>query len=138
MDMHIHMSYCKFNAFKALAANYLSIQDHKLFPEIEILMEEVDVTPAEVAEELMKSDISDIALEGLVKFLHEKKIMAIQEKERVEKEVGEGEREGKDDHVEKDKDIVAVNGKHEELLSVVIWLYALHPICISYELIGYL
>nr|GMD22573.1 ATPase, AAA-type, core [Ipomoea batatas] len=52
MDMHIHLSYCKFSAFKQLTVNYLGIHDHELFPEIEELLEEVEVTPAEVAGEV--------------------------------------------------------------------------------------
>ncbi|OMO88239.1 hypothetical protein COLO4_20350 [Corchorus olitorius] len=46
MDMHIHMSYCT----------------------------PIEVTPAEIAEELMKSEDVDIALEGLIKFLLNKKL----------------------------------------------------------------
>ncbi|GJM95032.1 hypothetical protein PR202_ga11725 [Eleusine coracana subsp. coracana] len=54
MDMRIEMSYCRFQAFKVLAKNYLDIDDHELFPEIRRLLdEEVDVTPADVAENLM-------------------------------------------------------------------------------------
>ncbi|KAK3140353.1 hypothetical protein QOZ80_5AG0399750 [Eleusine coracana subsp. coracana] len=54
MDMRIEMSYCRFQAFKVLAKNYLDIDDHELFPEIRRLLgEDVDVTPADVAENLM-------------------------------------------------------------------------------------
>ncbi|XP_019194394.1 PREDICTED: AAA-ATPase At3g50940-like [Ipomoea nil] len=74
MDMHIHLSYCKFSAFKQLAVNYLGIYDHQLFPEIEGLLEEVEVTPAEVAGELMiKSKDTYLSLQGLIQFLHNKK-----------------------------------------------------------------
>ncbi|KAK7291206.1 hypothetical protein RIF29_06161 [Crotalaria pallida] len=69
MDMHIHMSYCSFSGFKTLAANYLRIQDHPLFEDIERLLHEVNATPAEVAGELMKSDNTDGALKGLINFL---------------------------------------------------------------------
>ncbi|KAI5081332.1 hypothetical protein GOP47_0004515, partial [Adiantum capillus-veneris] len=31
MDMHIHLSYCTYEAFNILAANYLSLSEHKLF-----------------------------------------------------------------------------------------------------------
>lgn len=73
MDMHIHMSYCTFHGFKILASNYLEIHDqHHLFEEIESLMKETNVTPAQVAEELMKSEVHDIALEGVVKLLKRK------------------------------------------------------------------
>ncbi|KAM0824559.1 hypothetical protein ACQ4PT_070119 [Festuca glaucescens] len=50
MDMHIHMSYCTPESSKILASNYHSVKDHAMFPEIEQLMEEVQITPAEVAE----------------------------------------------------------------------------------------
>lgn len=75
MDMHIHMSYCTFQGFKTLASNYLEIYDqHNLFGEIESLMEETEVTPAQVAEELMTSEVADIALERVVKLLKRKKL----------------------------------------------------------------
>ncbi|KAF8410566.1 hypothetical protein HHK36_003097 [Tetracentron sinense] len=73
MDMHIHLSYCTNYGFKLLASNYLGIhENHRLFGEIEGLIENAEVTPAEVAEELMKNDNADIALEGLTKFLKRK------------------------------------------------------------------
>ncbi|KAE8710251.1 putative inactive leucine-rich repeat receptor-like protein kinase [Hibiscus syriacus] len=74
MDMHIHMSYCTPGGFRVLASNYLRITHHNLFYEIDELMVEVDVTPAEVAEELMKNEDTDIALEGLIKSLQDKKL----------------------------------------------------------------
>ncbi|XP_024032925.1 AAA-ATPase At5g17760 [Morus notabilis] len=75
MDMHIHMSYCTYHGFKLLASNYLGIHgSHMLFGEIEALMQEAEVTPAQVAEELMKSENTDVALEGLVKLLKRKKM----------------------------------------------------------------
>ncbi|XP_059448007.1 AAA-ATPase At3g50940-like [Corylus avellana] len=69
IDMHIHMSHCTPSGFKILASNYLGIESHSNFTEIEGLLKQVEVTPAEVAEELMKSDDVDIALTGLVSFL---------------------------------------------------------------------
>ncbi|KAJ8649150.1 hypothetical protein MRB53_002173 [Persea americana] len=73
MDMHIHMSYLKASAFGVLASNHLGIEDHQLFEEIRRLLTEVEVTPAEVAEELMKSDNPDVALRGVIEFLQRKK-----------------------------------------------------------------
>ncbi|KAG1346913.1 AAA-ATPase [Cocos nucifera] len=73
MDMHIHMGYCGPHAFRVLASNYHAIDDHPLFPQIEGLVREVEVTPAEVAEELMRSDDTDAALQRLVEFLRGKK-----------------------------------------------------------------
>ncbi|XP_010503768.1 PREDICTED: AAA-ATPase At3g50940-like [Camelina sativa] len=73
MDMHIHMSYCTPAAFKVLASNYLEIEDHITFEQIEELIRETQVTPAEVAEQLMRSDSVDKVLQGLVEFLKAKK-----------------------------------------------------------------
>ncbi|KAM4102291.1 hypothetical protein ACB094_05G213100 [Castanea mollissima] len=52
MDMHICFYYCTISAFKQLAFNYLELRHHCLFGQIERLIEKVEVTPAEVAEEL--------------------------------------------------------------------------------------
>ncbi|KAK2969273.1 hypothetical protein RJ640_030814 [Escallonia rubra] len=72
MDMHIHMSYCTPPAFKFLASNYLGIDTHGTFGDIEELISEVEVTPAEIAEELMKSEEADVSLGGVLKFLRAK------------------------------------------------------------------
>ncbi|XP_059291863.1 protein HYPER-SENSITIVITY-RELATED 4-like [Lycium ferocissimum] len=74
MDMQIHMSYCTPSGFRILVYNYLGLKNHHKFGEVDELIIEVNVTPAEIAEELMKSDEADIALEGLIKFLHKKKL----------------------------------------------------------------
>ncbi|KAK6922674.1 AAA-type ATPase, N-terminal domain [Dillenia turbinata] len=75
MDMHIHMSYCNLDSLKILAKNYLGIfqipNSHK---EIEELMENVNVTPAQVAEELMRSDDVGVALDGVVNLLKRKRM----------------------------------------------------------------
>ncbi|KAK3223595.1 hypothetical protein Dsin_010620 [Dipteronia sinensis] len=74
MDMHIHLSYLTPDGFRILASNYLNIKSHPMFPEIEQLINEAEVTPAEVAEELMKSEENaDAALKGVVDFLARKK-----------------------------------------------------------------
>ncbi|TVU34496.1 hypothetical protein EJB05_16331, partial [Eragrostis curvula] len=73
MDMHIHMGYCCPASFRILASNYHSIDNHATYPEIEELIKEVMVTPAEVAEVLMRNDDTDNALEGLIQFLRGKK-----------------------------------------------------------------
>lgn len=75
MDMHIHMSYCTPCGFRILAYNYLRVKTHHLFNEIEEFITEVNTTPAEVAEQLMKSEETDVALGGLVAFLKKKKEM---------------------------------------------------------------
>ncbi|KAK0573786.1 hypothetical protein LWI29_013529 [Acer saccharum] len=78
MDMQIHMSYCTPSGFRTLVSNYLGINNHDLFPEIDELMTEVQVTPAEIAEELMKNEDADIALDGLIKFLQKRKIEIVE------------------------------------------------------------
>jgi len=75
MDMHIHMSYCTPCGLKILASNYLNVKEHSLFSEIDELIMEVEVTPAEVAEELMKNEDVDTTLTGLIGFLESKKVM---------------------------------------------------------------
>ncbi|MCD7460222.1 hypothetical protein HAX54_043110 [Datura stramonium] len=87
MDVHIHMAYCTPCGFRLLASNYLGITEHQLFEEIENLIGIMTVTPAEVAEQLMKEDEVDIALKGLIDFLHMKK------KEHEEAKVEEEENE---------------------------------------------
>ncbi|XP_062203951.1 AAA-ATPase ASD, mitochondrial-like [Phragmites australis] len=76
MDMHIEMSYCRFEGFKVLAKNYLGVAEHELFGEIRRLLEEVDMSPADVAENLMprskKKDV-DARLGKLVKALKKAK-----------------------------------------------------------------
>ncbi|KAF9620076.1 hypothetical protein IFM89_010726 [Coptis chinensis] len=78
MDKHIHMSYCTTEGFNQLAFNYLGIRynnkgKNKLYLEVEELIEESQVTPAEVAEELMKSEEAGIALGELLTFLKRKR-----------------------------------------------------------------
>ncbi|CAN6698626.1 unnamed protein product [Malus baccata var. baccata] len=87
MDVHIHMSYCTPSGFKVLASNYLDIHEdnpHSLCGEVEGLIKSTEVTPAEVAEELMKSDDADVALGGLVNFLKRKRIESEKSKEEEE------------------------------------------------------
>ena len=81
MDLHIYMGYCSPCGFKTLLSNYHSIENHQLCGVIEKLLLEIEATPAEVAEELMKNDIVEVALEGLIKFLENKKIEASKPKE---------------------------------------------------------
>ncbi|PWA35525.1 ATPase, AAA-type, core [Artemisia annua] len=70
MDMHIHMPYCTFPAFKQLAFNYLDVEDHRLFERVDELLQYVNVTPAEVAGELMKCTRDPtLSLERLVAYL---------------------------------------------------------------------
>ncbi|KAG6392810.1 hypothetical protein SASPL_147037 [Salvia splendens] len=74
MDMHIHMGYCTPAGFDVLALNYLDINDHPVFfPVIKEMIEQFEITPAEIAEHLMRSEDVDLALQGVVDLLKEKK-----------------------------------------------------------------
>ncbi|GAV85828.1 AAA domain-containing protein/AAA_assoc domain-containing protein [Cephalotus follicularis] len=85
MDMHIHMSHLTPCGFDTLAYNYHRIRSHSLSTEIKQLITMVEVSPAEVAEELMKSEDVDIAFNGLVEFLRWKKHMKLNEHKNEEK-----------------------------------------------------
>jgi chaperone BCS1 len=63
MDMHIHLSFCTFNGFRILASNYLDVQSHPSFEQVESLLKKVEVTPTAIAEELLKSDDLMLLLE---------------------------------------------------------------------------
>ncbi|MFS8010492.1 putative AAA+ ATPase domain, ATPase, AAA-type, core, AAA-type ATPase domain-containing protein [Helianthus anomalus] len=73
MDVHINMSYCTPSGFRLLASNYLGITQHDLFEEVEDLIGEAEVTPAEVAEQLLQEDDPDIALSRLLEFIEVKR-----------------------------------------------------------------
>ncbi|KQK04606.1 AAA-ATPase At3g50940 [Brachypodium distachyon] len=107
MDMHIHMGYCTREAFRILANNYHSIDYHVTYPEIEGLIEEVTVTPAEVAEVLMRNDDTDVALSDLVVLLNSKKEDANQiknESKQVEEEKDANEMKTENKQVDEKKD----------------------------------
>ncbi|KQJ85594.1 AAA-ATPase ASD, mitochondrial [Brachypodium distachyon] len=78
MDKHIEMSYCRFEGFKVLAKNYLDVDEHELFGEIRRMLEETDMSPADVAENLMpmskkKKRDPDVCLAGLIEALKKAK-----------------------------------------------------------------
>ena len=85
MDMHIEMSYCSYEAFKVLANNYLEIDDHQLFEQfgkIQQLLEVAKMSPADVAEHLMRTENdAGACLDGLVQALKEKADAANKESE---------------------------------------------------------
>ncbi|EES20041.1 hypothetical protein BDA96_09G267500 [Sorghum bicolor] len=81
MDMHIHMGYCTPESFRILARNYHSVENHAMYAEIEQLIQEVMVSPAEVAEVLMRNDNSDVALQDLLEFLKKKRKQSGQSKD---------------------------------------------------------
>ncbi|XP_057422939.1 AAA-ATPase At2g18193-like isoform X1 [Lotus japonicus] len=71
MDFHINLSYLKSKPFQILAKNYLGIEHHPTFEEIQCLLEVLEVTPAEVAELLLQFQFEDAesSLECLLNFL---------------------------------------------------------------------
>ncbi|PUZ68818.1 hypothetical protein GQ55_2G059100 [Panicum hallii var. hallii] len=74
MDKHIEMSYCCFESFRFLARNYLALDAHPLFDDIRAQLQEVDITPANVAELLTPKRAGDdegSCLAGLVEALRE-------------------------------------------------------------------
>ncbi|XP_024032241.1 AAA-ATPase At3g28580-like, partial [Morus notabilis] len=76
MDKRIELSYCCFESFKVLAKNYLDVESHELFAEIECLLGETKMTPADVAENIMpKSDDedADTCLTNLIEALEKEK-----------------------------------------------------------------
>ncbi|CAN6172721.1 unnamed protein product [Urochloa humidicola] len=80
MDKHIEMSYCCFEAFRFLAKNYLAVDDHPLFDDVATLLQEVDITPADVAEFLTPKcagDDESSCLAALVEALQEAKKKAM-------------------------------------------------------------
>ncbi|XP_060193535.1 AAA-ATPase At5g17760-like [Lycium barbarum] len=85
MDMHIHMSYLTSESFKVFASNYLEISDpnYRGFKEVQELIDGVQTTPAEVAEQFMQSEDPDVCIEGLVKFLKRKRISNNEELEET-------------------------------------------------------
>jgi hypothetical protein len=97
MDKHIEMSYCRFEGFKVLAKNYLDVViEHELFGEIRQLLEETDMSPADVAENLMpmskkKKRDPDVCLLGLIEALKKAKEDAAAAKAKEEEEAKEAE-----------------------------------------------
>ncbi|PIA62398.1 hypothetical protein AQUCO_00200416v1 [Aquilegia coerulea] len=92
MDKHIELSYCSFEGFKVLAKNYLDIDSHELFEVIQELLAETQMTPADVAENLMLTTFTrntDKCLENLIQALktakEEKKLKAEEEAKEEEK-----------------------------------------------------
>lgn len=98
--MHIYMGHCSFDGFKTLASNYLGLSHenddtHHLYPDIKHLIDGQVLTPAQVAEELMKDECADAALEGLVEVLKRKRSepeKCDDESTKKMKKLGEGEK----------------------------------------------
>ncbi|CAN6357281.1 unnamed protein product [Urochloa humidicola] len=125
MDKHIEMSYCSFEAFKVLARNYLDIADHDLFPDIKRLLEETDMSPADVAENLMpmskkKKKDTNACLEDLVQALNKAKEEAkakaeAEAKEKAEAEAKEAKEKAEAEAKEaKEKEAAAAEAKEKQ------------------------
>ncbi|KAL7232434.1 hypothetical protein ACSBR2_010456 [Camellia fascicularis] len=92
MDKHIEMSFCRFEAFKVLAKNYLGIENHELFPQIERLLKQTDITPADVAENLITKNADEgsaraclqTLIDVLEKKLEEDKVKLLKAEEKAE------------------------------------------------------
>ncbi|KAE9449209.1 hypothetical protein C3L33_18895, partial [Rhododendron williamsianum] len=103
MDKHIELSYCCFEAFKVLARNYLDLESHDLFETIGKLLEETNISPADVAENLMPKsddeDAVDTCLANLIKAIEkakeEAKVKVEEEEKEKEKERAKAEEEKK-------------------------------------------
>ncbi|MED6189427.1 Protein HYPER-SENSITIVITY-RELATED 4 [Stylosanthes scabra] len=97
MDVHIHMSYCTPYGFRQLASTYLGIKEHSLFGEIEDAIQTTKVTPAEVAEQLLKSSDTETSLKQLIDFLRKKKEDQELEDEKKERDANHEKKERQDD-----------------------------------------
>ncbi|MCL7038310.1 hypothetical protein MKW94_021732 [Papaver nudicaule] len=92
MDKHIEMSYCCFEGFKVFAKNYLDLESHELFDTIRHLIDEVKISPADVAENLMPKTIKrdpQVCLRNLIKAMEKTK-----EAEKLKAEEEEAKKEG--------------------------------------------
>ncbi|KAJ3669832.1 hypothetical protein LUZ60_010156 [Juncus effusus] len=108
MDMHIYMGYCDPAGFRVLALNYLSLTEHQLFGEIDELLQKIEITPAEVAETLIRNEIAENALQGLIDVLNEKMTeiekKMIEEMKNIEEQTEEEGEEEEEKDEEKEKD----------------------------------
>ncbi|XP_044949506.1 AAA-ATPase At3g28580-like isoform X1 [Hordeum vulgare subsp. vulgare] len=116
MDKHIEMSYCRFEGFKVLAKNYLDVIEHELFGEIQQLLDETDMSPADVAENLMpmskkKKRDPDVCLTGLIEALKQAKADAAAVKAKEEEEAAEAKKAKKTEEAEAKKAKEEDNGK---------------------------
>lgn len=87
MDKHIEMSYCRFEGFKVLVKNYWGVGEHHLFDTIKTLLDETNVSPADVSENLMPKSSEDDAhtcLASLVEALKASKEAANSKSENSE------------------------------------------------------
>ncbi|KAG6635335.1 AAA-ATPase ASD, mitochondrial-like [Carya illinoinensis] len=121
MDKHIELSYCSFEAFKALAKNYLDLEKHPRFDTIQWLMEETKITPADVAENLMPKsslDDADKCLSNLIRALEQAKEEAQKKKAEEAKLKEEEAAKKKDEEVKVKEEEVAKKKLDEDEVKV--------------------
>ncbi|KAK4777107.1 hypothetical protein SAY86_005795 [Trapa natans] len=125
MDKHIEMSYCSFEAFKVLANNYLDLESHHLFDEIEAMLKETNMAPADVAENLMpksREETPETCLRSLIEAIEEAKEEAkkkkAEEEEEAKKKKAKEEEEGKAKE-EEAKDAAKTTAKESKENAVV-------------------
>jgi len=105
MDKHIELSYCRFEAFKGLAKNYLQIESHPLFGRIHELLDEANLSPADVAEHLMPKRASGdptVSLESLIQGLEKAKEDA---RLKAEEEAKKKEQAAKEEAKDQEKEV---------------------------------
>ncbi|KAF3789717.1 HYPER-SENSITIVITY-RELATED 4 protein [Nymphaea thermarum] len=84
MDMHIHMGYCSFSGSRIMASNYLGIHDHPMFVQVKDIMQKLQITPAEIGEAFMGSELENptVALHGVIDARRGKEKEKEEEKEK--------------------------------------------------------
>ncbi|KAE8021624.1 hypothetical protein FH972_007498 [Carpinus fangiana] len=105
MDKHIELSYCRFEAFKGLAKNYLQIESHPLFGRIRELLDEANLSPADVAEHLMPKRASGdptVSLESLIQGLEKAKEDA---RLKAEEEAKKNDQAAKEEAKDQEKEV---------------------------------
>ncbi|XP_066396902.1 AAA-ATPase At3g28580-like isoform X2 [Miscanthus floridulus] len=106
MDKHIEMSYCCVESFKFLAKVYLDVDDHPRFGAVAALLREVDMTPADVAENMTPKgpgEDADSCLAALVQALEKAKEDALMAKKKKAKGKEEEARAADDDEEEEEE-----------------------------------
>ncbi|GKB27164.1 AAA-ATPase ASD, mitochondrial-like protein [Tanacetum coccineum] len=119
MDKHIELGYCCFESFKVLANNYLYLESHVLFDTIRVMLEETDMTPADVAENLMPKTSPvdpEVCLNSLIGALETAKLKKIEEEEEKNnvKKITKDTKEDKKETLADDNKVLkeVVNGKN--------------------------
>ncbi|CAN1162817.1 AAA-ATPase ASD, mitochondrial [Linum perenne] len=115
MDKHIEMSYCCFEAFKLLARNYLDMDGGVLFPRIEELLEEVKMTPADVAEHLMPKSEEEDGESCLWRLIHGLEGLKKKSKKKMKKKKSKKEKKDRKGNAEEDGESGESSASSEEI-----------------------